>query len=213
MLATYNGFVATGSDATDVFGLGSALDGAAFTAQFKYDTSLGTRTTIGTTYDQDVGGPFWGGVSPIYYSAITINGVTETFNTSQNGSGNVFDQTTQFGRWAQTFFYTQFANWTATTGEDEFLQLFVLDAPNPVLLTTPYTGTNIAVQTPPVVTNSVSKYLIVNGAVLDNYNAVLDPHTVTLQAIPEPATWALLIGGFAGLGVALRRARRRPALA
>jgi hypothetical protein len=207
MLATFTGIVDTGTDATDVFGLGASLDGAAFTARFKFDTTVGTRTTTLFT-DQVVGGPFWGGVSPIFYSAITINGLTETFNTGQDGSANVFDETTIFGRWAQTFAYSQFDEWTATTGDHEFLQLFVLDAPNPLSLTTPYTGTNIGVVTPPIVTNTVSKYRISSGTVLDDYTALLDPRTVVLTAIPEPATWVMLIGGFAAIGAAARRSRR-----
>jgi hypothetical protein len=210
MLATYTGVVDSGADATNVFGLGGALAGAQFTAEFKFDTNLGTRTTTGVT-DQDVGGPFWGGISPIFYSAITINGVTDTFDTSQDGSANVFDQTTIFGRWAQTFVYSQFDQWTATTGDDEFLQLFVLDAPNPLSLTTPYTGFNIAVNTPPPSTNGVSKYRISNGIVLDNYSALLDPLKVVLQPIPEPSTWAMLISGLAAIGFALRRSRRATA--
>ncbi len=208
MLATYTGFVESGTDTTNVFGLGGALGGAAFSAMFRYDTSLGTRTTIGSTYDQVVGGPFWGGISPITYSAITINGVTETFDVSQNGSANVFDQTTVFGRWAQTFLYNQFNQWTSTVGEQDLLQLFVLDAPKPLSLDTPFTGGNIAVATPPAVVNEVSKYHIDNGLLLANYQAILDPNAVNLRAIPEPATWLMLISGFAAIGVALRRSRR-----
>jgi hypothetical protein len=33
-----------------------------------------------------------------------------------------------------------------------------------------------------------------------------------VQAVPEPGTWAMMLVGFAGIGVAMRR-RRRPALA
>ena len=40
------------------------------------------------------------------------------------------------------------------------------------------------------------------GPALDN---------VSIDAVPEPATWAMMIGGFALVGGALRSARRRPA--
>ena len=40
------------------------------------------------------------------------------------------------------------------------------------------------------------------GPALDN---------VSIDAVPEPATWAMMIGGFAMVGGALRSARRRPA--
>ena len=42
------------------------------------------------------------------------------------------------------------------------------------------------------------------GPALDN---------VSIGAVPEPATWAMMIGGFALVGGALRSARRRPAIA
>ncbi len=35
---------------------------------------------------------------------------------------------------------------------------------------------------------------------------------VTIQAVPEPATWAMMLIGFGGIGLAMRR-RRRPVLA
>ena len=31
--------------------------------------------------------------------------------------------------------------------------------------------------------------------------------TISVQAVPEPATWAMLILGFGGIGAALRRSR------
>lgn len=210
MLATFSGTVESGTDATNVFGLGSALgalDDAVFTARFQYDTSLGTRTT-GPHSDRVVGGPFWGGTSAITYSAITINGVTETFDVSQNGSANVFDQTTMFGRYAQTFLYSQFNQSTSTVVEQDFLQLFVFNAPTPLNLETPFTGGNIPVTTPPLVMNQVSKYHRDHGLLLADYQAILDPNAVNLRAIPEPATWLMLISGFAAIGVALRRSRR-----
>jgi hypothetical protein len=37
--------------------------------------------------------------------------------------------------------------------------------------------------------------------------------SLSTQALPEPATWALMLLGFGGIGVAMRRRRRAPALA
>jgi hypothetical protein len=43
-------------------------------------------------------------------------------------------------------------------------------------------------------------------------NVLLGNLLLTTPAVPEPATWAMMLLGFAGIGVALRR-RNRPALA
>ncbi|MGL4541450.1 MAG: PEPxxWA-CTERM sorting domain-containing protein, partial [Polymorphobacter sp.] len=40
-----------------------------------------------------------------------------------------------------------------------------------------------------------------------------DLDNVSVTAVPEPASWALLIGGFGLVGSALRRARKRAATA
>lgn len=205
-MATYSGTVESGTDGTDVFGLGGDLGGASFTAHFKYNTLHGAET-ITPFYDAISGGPFppfGSSVGPVFFADLTINGVTDTFHTGQNSSGNVFDETTEFGRFAQTFFYNQFD----ATDDNEFLQLYVYDAPNPISLTTAYTGHNIHIIPPPIVDEIVGKYVSVDGVPVDAYTAIFAPDTVILQPIPEPAAWALMIAGFGLVGASLRRARR-----
>ena len=47
------------------------------------------------------------------------------------------------------------------------------------------------------------------------YSAISGSNTLPLNftPVPEPSTWALMLLGFGGLGVARRRARRKTALA
>ncbi len=48
------------------------------------------------------------------------------------------------------------------------------------------------------------------GAAVTDGTSVLDyAQPVAATAVPEPAAWALMIGGFAGLGLAMRRGRYR----
>lgn len=203
MLATFTGTVAQGGDYTDFFGLGGVLDNANFTAIFKYDTSLGIATT-GPMVDVRSGGPTWGGVSPILSASLVINGVTDVFNTSGNGSANV---TVNAEGWEQTFLYTDTSFSSGAFTDYGFLQLFVLSVPTPLFLTTPYVGGNKVFAAGPVETNMVTHYRTDGGLDVINYAGSFVTQQVVLSpfAVPEPGTWALMIVGFGGVGLMLRR--------
>ncbi len=210
VLATYTGAVASGSDLTGFFHDGSDLTGDSFTAHFVIDTALG-QSLNDPVYDARFGGPgFGGGVSPILSADFTLNGVTDNFTMGQDGAGNVFAK----DGWEQTFFYANSNTTVGTLTDWDFLQLFVLSSPSPVLLASNYTGTNITVLGDPLETNKVSRLVTDNGTIIANYSFDLAPTTVTLSvlSVPEPQTWAMMLGGFFGLGAMLRR-RRALALA
>jgi len=46
-----------------------------------------------------------------------------------------------------------------------------------------------------------------------NYGPVLDNVNLSVSAVPEPASWAMMLVGFGGLGATIRASRRRPATA
>jgi hypothetical protein len=74
MQAVYTGTVTYGTDLSGVFGTpGASLDGAEFTATFRYDTTKGLAG--GNEYYQSVVG-YWVYPQPIFYAALTINGLT-----------------------------------------------------------------------------------------------------------------------------------------
>lgn len=50
--------------------------------------------------------------------------------------------------------------------------------------------------------------LAITSGGLDNVDAILDNVSVSLSAVPEPATWALMIMGFGAIGGAMRRRGR-----
>ncbi len=90
MQAVYSGSVASGTDLTDIFGLGSVLDGAAYTLTFTYNPSrFGVVHQTSATSNVARGGPFdiLGSVAPIYGADLVINGITK--HISANGAGYV----------------------------------------------------------------------------------------------------------------------------
>ena len=208
MFAHFSGLVGAGSvgnatyDTGNFFGLGAGIVGSGFTATFKYDTALGAAIT-NTSEDTRYGGPGWACapacMSPILEASLTINGITDNFDVTRNGSANVTINQTG---WKQTFFYTDF--FSGSNGNA--LQLFVLNVPDPLLLTTPYTGGNTMGLGVPT-TNAFA--LGVLAGTNKDYRLALDPRSVTLvAAVPEPATWGLMIIGFACTGTMLRRRRQ-----
>jgi hypothetical protein len=209
MMATFTGTVASGLDQTNFFGLGTNgdLGGEAFTAIFRYDTTISQRQ-VTSTYDRLTGGPFFGGgfLSPITYASLEINNVTDVMPVFGSGAANVERGT---NTWEQTFAYTDSFEASATGQVWAFLQLYVLSAPTPVLVTTPYVGGNLPLPGRPSETPMVNRFVFNNQTGYSlNYNAIFSPVQVVLQPVPEPATWAMLIIGFLGTGVALRRRRR-----
>jgi hypothetical protein len=123
----------------------------------------------------------------------------------QDGAGNVFAK----AGWEQTFFYANSNTTVGAVSDWDFLQLFVLSSPSPVLLASNFTGTNITVLGDPLETNKVGRKVTDNGATVVDYSLSLAPTTVTLAvlSIPEPQTWMMMLAGFFGLGAMLRRRR------
>jgi len=80
------------------------------------------------------------------------------------------------------------------------------------LQTAPFSGTGVfsganAINVAGPWSETVRYSLNFTGGPGSNFNG-----TANLRAVPEPATWGMMLLGFAGIGMALRR-RRQPALA
>lgn len=206
MLATYTGTVSGGYDITDVFGLNGDFAGVGFKAVFKYDSTLGLVNP--DVDDGRIGGPTFGGVSPILAATLEINGVTDTFDTFEDGAANVYigEDT-----WEQTFHYTGAFYVDGPVWAENFLQLFVLSAPTPTLLTTPYAGGNKTFNEGPKETNKAGYFRKEGATLVKDYKLSLETDRVVVRPapVPEPATWTVLITGFVGVGLMLRRRRAR----
>jgi hypothetical protein len=57
--------------------------------------------------------------------------------------------------------------------------------------------------------NQVATQALFDGNQIDAYNGQYIPANWSLTEVPEPAAWVLMLAGFAGLGAALRSARRK----
>jgi hypothetical protein len=65
---------------------------------------------------------------------------------------------------------------------------------------------------------STGEYILGAGSYIVSGAAIVSPFgagagAIELGAVPEPATWAMMLAGFGGLGVMMRRARRKLATA
>ncbi|HEY2355896.1 MAG TPA: PEPxxWA-CTERM sorting domain-containing protein, partial [Phenylobacterium sp.] len=50
---------------------------------------------------------------------------------------------------------------------------------------------------------------VVSGAAHQAFNRIPGSWSAAVAAVPEPATWTMMLAGFGGLGAALRSKRRR----
>jgi hypothetical protein len=218
MIATYTGTVTTGQDLTGEFGSQADLSGLSYVATFRYDTALGDPGFSSPPgFDDRMGGSnYWlsGFASPILAATLTLEGVTRSFSVDSFGDietagGTIYPTTDTYG-----YFFAGGDHVDAVPGgyRDTALAMSLYTPDGAASLDAPYSGSKGSVFGP----NSTGQFEIIDqpdGSV-PSYNhyatATLSPETVSIvvATVPEPGSWALMLAGFAGLGVALRRQRR-----
>lgn len=201
-IAKYSGIVRNGYDQTGVFAApGSDLTGYSWVATFTYDRALGgNQDTDGVTLDLSFGGPGnGGGGSPIISSTITINGVTRSIAGSW--SGLVSTDTSPAVK-----HYAHDNSDDGTTYTYHYTIIFAFPAGAPGSLDQSFGPVaaagavgNVDWQTYDLATRRYTE-----RAYADFGHEVV--YSVG-NAVPEPASWALLIAGFGLVGVTLRRRR------
>jgi hypothetical protein len=79
-------------------------------------------------------------------------------------------------------------------------------------VTVPANGNQVAAQSNPLVTFTLTgdDRFAVDGLRFNSSVNAFELDNVTIGAVPEPSTWAMLIGGFGLVGYTLRRRRREP---
>jgi hypothetical protein len=221
MVATYTGTVTTGQDLTGEFGSQVDLSGLSYVATFRYDTALGsTGFSSPPDFDERAGGPsYWpsGFASPILAATLTLEGVTRGFSMDSYGDVSMASGTTIFPTPDTYGYFFAGGNHTGVApGGDRRsdLSMSIYTQLGASSLSDPFSGS---------LGSSLAPYSNGSFSIIDqpdlgvptylhHASATLAPETVSIVAatIPEPGTWALMLAGFAGLGVALRRRRGAP---
>ena len=219
MVATYTGTVMTGQDLTGEFGSQVNLSGLSYVATFRYDTALGsTGFSSPPTFDERAGGSsYWlsGFASPILEGTLTLEGVTRGFSFDSLGDVSMASGTTTVPA-PDTYSYF-FAGGNGT----EVAPGGQVQSGLSMSIYTPFGATSVSDPFSASLGSSLAPYSIGGFSIIDqpdlggptylhNASATLAPETVSIAvaSVPEPGTWALMLAGFAGLGIALRTQRR-----
>ena len=190
MVATYSGYVTYSADFAGVFGAANTdLVGERFTAVFRYDTTV-SRNDYGTVRSVD-GGVAFGSASPMLDSRITITGTTRHVEGAAQGMA----------------YYDQGIHVQHSSSDDgplgvSIISMGVRPVNAPSLLETPFeAGAPLGGR----IGGGAIYFRAAPGAPDTLIGVAVEHASVT--AVPEPATWALMIGGFGLAGAGLRRRR------
>ena len=187
-VATYTGVVATGSDVAGLFGAaGRDLAGLSFVTVYTYDTTRGRRI-VTPANDSIDGGTAENGTAtePFTAATLTIDGVTRALNLDFYGIALV----------------------QPTVVEHEVIGDYYEDdlTYNYLLTSVPSLDVNV----PTTAGSGGGTFRFGHGGASETIDAsgTFATQTLTISgSVPEPATWAMLVTGFAAVGSAARRRR------
>ena len=199
---TIDGTVSSGFDTSGVFG-GGNLANDPFQAVYTFDTGVNAPSASSPSINFIFGGTSVPSASPSLGVFITINGDTTSIAGSYYGE-----------IWASGYEQIDTANDNGTTANGYDNSKITIDSYSPGVLT----GTiNQSIPTTPLIDASGGLVEIDNGnyatQVFQNSYAYLAPSSITeTVAVPEPATWTMMLAGavsFAGLALYRRRKQLR----
>ncbi len=193
LLATYTGAISVGFDTTGEFGVTNRdLTGLPFIATYRYDTGKGTRSYLPGSADQLYGVFPYPIGNPSLGSTLTIAGVTQPMPSST----------------AAIFIVQTFDLFHAISSADpldaanyQAIQLFVArDTATPWLEET-YLPERLSGGGE----FTIRQYDPVNSRFTRSASGQFQVDTLSIQAVPEPGVWILLMLGFGLAGHMLRR--------
>jgi hypothetical protein len=201
-IAKYTGTVAYGFDQTGVFAApGSDLTGYSWVATYTYDKALGGyQFTDGVNYDNSYGGPGYGiAGSPVLSSTITINGVTRSLPGAWAGYAYT-------GTYPFVQHYNQDYSDDGITYISNYNNNYSYVAGTPASLDQNFGPVASAIsygytqwEAFDYTTSTYTEYAYASMSTDAVYSVG--------NAVPEPASWALMITGFGLVGAAVRRRR------
>jgi PEP-CTERM motif len=201
---TYTGNV-TGADYAGYFGTVGATLNTTFTATYVFNTAL-----EGAYWTSDSNVAFtYGGVpvfSPAISASLLING--QTFNVPNVNPifyySELLVQNTNFEVYA----------YVAPSSTDTLYNYILTNDPSAPVPIPPNTGVYDAIHTP-FLYSAAAGFNLQNQSnfTFGGDNLLLFSDTVALtDAVPEPSTWAMLLIGFAGMGLVSYRRKPRSVL-
>jgi hypothetical protein len=212
MTITYSGTF-DGDDFAGVIGAaGVHFEGSAFAASFTYDTTKGSLSDFGGTAQYLQGGSAIGAEPAVTSALLTVGGhttdLTQTYNGSAETYGPDYDVPYSFRVPGQ---FEENSTTSFSTGDTFGYLNFYLGGYGaaPARLDQAWEG-------------AISGYGTLAGGVYDadggggpTISLSFAPTFVQVRnldagaAVPEPASWTLMLSGFFGLGGAVRLGRRR----
>jgi hypothetical protein len=202
--ATYTGTVYDGIDPGFFGPSGADLTGDAFTLVYTIDTTQGAYINGLPAYDELYGGSQYALTTPVS-GKLTINGQTVSV------AGNYFSEAYTADPVPYTYHKAMDDVVAGSLETETILEMSSSAALDSVFHTLPPTSAYF------YGTATFYKYDSSSGTTYYNTNVSLDgTGTVQVTAasdVPEPAAWAIMLLGMAGLGAALRSRRRSLATA
>jgi hypothetical protein len=184
----YTGTVRSGTDTANLFG-GGSLAGQAFTATYVFDDTLGLATNNGVEHSAHGGSTYPALATPNLSTSLTINGLTYSF------VGTFYGEIYASYEAAFSYLSSNAQSGTAT------------------LTNTVYDGFGAAYPDPAFAFSGSVAGALGNSGQFSLGDQILRLTNSTYAvsaaaAVPEPASWAMFIGGFGLVGGAMRRRAR-----
>jgi hypothetical protein len=203
---TYVGTV-NGYDETGLFGTAGPLTGD-FEAVFTLTTGLPNVSRVsGPRYASEGGYRHFSLPAPLQ-AQLTINGVTKEYPPAYFGEVQVGDG--NGGPFPHTTDYMSHWIWLDPNDSDSQLRLGFASLTGDLFHTTEYTAPFDITISPPLL-GSGTFHLLRDGFAYGDLSVQRVWLEAAAPAIPEPATWAMMLLGFAAVGAAVRRQRHHQA--